>query len=89
MCLACDNLCCISAATAQCGCNECPEKACHDPDSDEADDRDPTPNDEPSPMQFSQELKLTIQELGFCPASPRLLSSDLLPKLRAFGAGVA
>jgi hypothetical protein len=66
MCLACDNLCCISAATAQCGCNECPEQACHDThgdereDGDSSDDRDTPNGDEPSPMQFAQAVKLTI-----------------------------
>jgi len=59
MCLACDNLCCISAATAQCGCNECPEQACHDTqrdereDGDPAEDRDPPTGDDPAPMQFA------------------------------------
>jgi hypothetical protein len=64
MCLACDNLCCVSAATAQCGCNECPEDACHDTHGDESEHGDPTPEDreppngdEPSPMQLDRALK--------------------------------
>jgi hypothetical protein len=66
MCLAYDNLCYISAATARCGCNECPEEACHDThgdereDGDPAEDRDPPTGDEPSPMRLGQVLKPTI-----------------------------
>jgi hypothetical protein len=64
MCLACDNLCCISAATAQCGCNECPEAACHDTSSDEPEEKDPPSGDEPSPMHFRRSSTLAIHESG-------------------------
>jgi hypothetical protein len=49
-----DNLCCISAVTSGCGCNDCPEDACHSSDSNE-------PNDGPPPMQVAFDL---AAELG-------------------------
>jgi hypothetical protein len=61
MCLACDNLCCISAATSQCGCNECPEEACHRPD-EKPDNGDPGLHEAPPPQQLREAMAERIRD---------------------------
>jgi hypothetical protein len=82
MCLACDNLCCISAASSGCGCNDCPEDACHVHDGDEPKEGDSRTDEGPSPLQVAFDL---AAELGGEVIAPNASTATIVTVWRRSG----